>query len=523
LRNCIFWANSRNDEVDQFTQFCTSDPYKQGSINNCCIQGWTGEFEGVETFGDEPLFVDVNGLDGIAATEDDNFRLVPQSPCVDAGDSQFVPTGILTDIDGYKRTLLGNVDMGPYEYFTMLVDDDADGDPAPNDPSSSDPEECGSPAHPFDTIQEALNAVEPGYTIVVEQGSYPDSNPYGHNNIDFKGKNCILRSADPNNWDVVNKTHINSVVLFAGSEDPNCMLLGFKVHNLNNSCIYGRNSKATISNCNMSGNTTCRSTVMRDCDGLINNCLISDNYTSGGCALSYVINGCEGTIRNCTIANNISGVKVGSAKIENTIIYNNQNSQLEVDYGCVAEISYCNIQGGLEGIVGSGDVIGGLGNIDVDPCFVRLGQWDVENFVLYEGNYHLQSYGWRVEEDSPLAWTYDYLTSRCIDAGNPGYPIANEPKIVPNDLKNDFGANRRINMGAFGGTNQASMAPTDWALLADLNNDGLIDWQDFSSLTQNWLGNQVRNPADLDRNGIINMKDYVLMTALWRLNAGWRR
>ena len=401
----------------------------------------------------------------------------------------------------------------------IYVDDNAPNDPDPNDPTGSDLNECGSFAHPFDTIQEAIDAVEEGNTIEVLPGSYPDADPNSENQIDFAGKNCVLRSTDPNDWDVVNKTIINGVVLFDGSEDPNCKLLGFKIYNINHGAVSGRNTQATISNCNISGNATCHSTVLRDCDGLINNCLITDNITSGSCTLSYVIYGCEGTIRNCTIANNITGAKVGSAKIENTIIYNNQNIQLQVIEDCVAEISYCNIQGDLENIVG--DVIWGSGNLDVDPCFASLGQWDINDFQLDEGDYHLKSFGWRIDEENPSTWVFDQVTSRCIDAGNPGYSLKNELMAAPNDPENDHAINIRINMGAYGGTHQASLGPYNWSLLADMNNDGVVDFEDISLMAEDWLIGKQKDPGDLDRNGVVNMKDYALLGRIWQKSTNW--
>jgi hypothetical protein len=42
--------------------------------------------------------------------------------------------------------------------FTYFVDDDANNDPGPGDPNISDPLEDGSRQHPFDAIQEAINA-----------------------------------------------------------------------------------------------------------------------------------------------------------------------------------------------------------------------------------------------------------------------------------------------------------------------------------------------------------------------------
>src|SRR5262245_39371151 len=42
--------------------------------------------------------------------------------------------------------------------LTLYVDDDAPGDPGPDEPGVSDPMEDGTAAHPFDRIQEALDA-----------------------------------------------------------------------------------------------------------------------------------------------------------------------------------------------------------------------------------------------------------------------------------------------------------------------------------------------------------------------------
>ena len=60
------------------------------------------------------------------------------------------------------------------------------------------------------------------------------------------------------------------------------------------------------------------------------------------------------------------------------------------------------------------------------------------------------------------SWTYDNITSRCIDAGDPASPLGDEPMSVPRDPNNEYGINLRINMGAYGGTAQASIPPHDW-------------------------------------------------------------
>jgi hypothetical protein len=88
----------------------------------------------------DPLFVDADGPDNTAGTEDDNLRLSSGSPCIDAGDNAAVPAGISFDLEGNPRFVdsffspdTGNgtaplVDMGPYENMGLCVGDDTSGD-----------------------------------------------------------------------------------------------------------------------------------------------------------------------------------------------------------------------------------------------------------------------------------------------------------------------------------------------------------------------------------------------------------
>jgi predicted outer membrane repeat protein len=88
----------------------------------------------------DPLFVDPDGPDDIFGTEDDDLRLSPGSPCIDAGDNNAVPPNVTTDLDGNLRfvddpdtedTGQGDppiVDMGAYEYQAETCPAEFDGD-----------------------------------------------------------------------------------------------------------------------------------------------------------------------------------------------------------------------------------------------------------------------------------------------------------------------------------------------------------------------------------------------------------
>ena len=124
LSNCILWSNTDRDSSLESAQV-----YCEGAvINNCCVQGWTGKLGGTGNFGDAPLFIDFDGLDNVIGTEDDNLRLKPGSPCINAGDNAALPTDKLDldsdvdpnepipfDIEGKPRILNGIVDIGAYE------------------------------------------------------------------------------------------------------------------------------------------------------------------------------------------------------------------------------------------------------------------------------------------------------------------------------------------------------------------------------------------------------------------------
>ncbi len=126
LTNCILWGNSDSNGAQEASQVF-HDAASSVVVNYSCVQGLTGALGGIGNIGADPQFVDAEGADGEAGTQDDDLRLGSISPCIDAGDNTAVPQDIPTDLDGNPRFLeipetpdTGNgelpiVDMGPYE------------------------------------------------------------------------------------------------------------------------------------------------------------------------------------------------------------------------------------------------------------------------------------------------------------------------------------------------------------------------------------------------------------------------
>ena len=235
-------------------------------------------------------------------------------------------------------------------------------------------------------------------------------------------------------------------------------------------------------------------------------------------------------ITNCTIVGNSSidnnpplvPILGNPANISNCIIAD--YGPLTINSNPNANITFSNVLGGFPGV----------GNIDIDPGFVKPGYWadpnnpnlilepNDTNAVWVNGDYHLQSEGWRWDIKRHR-WTYDDVTSRCIDAGNPGSPLGDEPLSVPDDPDNEWGQNLRIDMGAYGGTAEASIPPYDWAILGDLTNDGTVDFNDFVYQAKDWRTRAQEQPGDLDRNGVVGMEDFGLLVEDWLLETSWHK
>ncbi len=99
----VFWGNTCEDE------YCGSGTDLEQ------VHGWDLFIEHSWIGGNDPLFIDADGPDGIVGTEDDNLRLSPESPLINAGDPD-PPLAPYMDADGHERILCGRIDIGAYEF-----------------------------------------------------------------------------------------------------------------------------------------------------------------------------------------------------------------------------------------------------------------------------------------------------------------------------------------------------------------------------------------------------------------------
>jgi predicted outer membrane repeat protein len=110
--NSILWGNSSPGSL-----ICNNGG-STTSISHSIVQGG---YAGVNNLNLDPQFVDLDGVDNLGGTPDDNLRPLAGSPVLNSGNnSHLVPPSLnppaATDLDGRPRILEATVDRGAYEY-----------------------------------------------------------------------------------------------------------------------------------------------------------------------------------------------------------------------------------------------------------------------------------------------------------------------------------------------------------------------------------------------------------------------
>jgi hypothetical protein len=301
-------------------------------------------------------------------------------------------------------------------------------------------------------------------------------------------------------------------------------------------------SDSTVTNCTFKGNSAVYGGGLNNLsysNPTVTNCTFTGNlaYKGGGMYNNWyndpIVTNCNFTGNSADYGGGMYNNYYGNPKVTNCIFWGNtaaNGNEIALTYYSTIYADYCDVQGNLPGIYddGVGTTINwGAGNIDADSLFVDPGYWDEngtpsdpnDDFWV-DGDYHLKSQGWRWDNDANN-WTWDDVTSPCIDAGNPGALLGDEPMTLDVDPLNRWGQNLRINMGAYGGTAEASMPPYDWALLADLTNDGIVNLEDFANQAKDWQNSADAQPGDLNRDGTVDINDALLMANDWLKTTSW--
>ena len=120
LTSNIIWDNRDLNGQGEDAQLYAL--YGEFTVDYCCVQAWSGTLTGMGNIGDDPLFIDLPGPDGLAGTEDDNLSLALISTCVDAGDPGHEPGAGETDYLGEVRLVCDRVDMGAVEFGRVRGD-----------------------------------------------------------------------------------------------------------------------------------------------------------------------------------------------------------------------------------------------------------------------------------------------------------------------------------------------------------------------------------------------------------------
>ena len=246
---------------------------------------------------------------------------------------------------------------------------------------------------------------------------------------------------------------------------------------------------------------------LRDYSADLRNCLIVKNSSSNACCRLYQLSGAPlFKFSNCTIANSGLYLQIyssGELALCNSIVWTDDGN-VEISAFAGVQAAYCDIFGGRGGIDTNGvaTVAWGPGNLQGDPLFADM----------VNDDYHLRSQGWRWDP-AGANWAHDAATSPGIDTGNPGSGVGSELLHVPADPGGQFGVNRRIDMGYYGGTAEASLPPPLASLRADLDNSGAVDLADLALYCMGL--SPFEGPGDLNHDGTLTAADLAIFAEDW--------
>ncbi len=108
ITNSILWDDTPEEIYDEKSATIITYSDVQG--------GWPGE----GNIDAEPCFVETGYWDANGVWIEGDYHLLPDSPCINAGDPNYIAEPNETDLDGKPRIIGGRIDMGAFEYSPAI-------------------------------------------------------------------------------------------------------------------------------------------------------------------------------------------------------------------------------------------------------------------------------------------------------------------------------------------------------------------------------------------------------------------
>jgi len=308
--------------------------------------------------------------------------------------------------------------------------------------------EDGTVGHPFHTIQQGIDAAISGDTVLVAEGTYSG---LGNRDINLSGK-AITVAAESEAYGpgrcTIDCQYLGRGLVFTSGETADTVVCGFTiVHGFADlgAGIYCSASSPRIRHCVLAGNIAQVNGGGVYCQGgslSLEHMTISRNQAilrGGGIC-------CDGAetmhLYQSIVWENLAGVDGFDLCIMDSLLSARTS---------MATLAYCDLRQDHPALcVGSLSTISATCCLAADPLFADANG----------GDFHLRSQmgRWCAQE---ATWIQDDKTSLCIDAGDPNTGTSQE--VWPHGL--------RANIGAFGGTLEASLSLSVVGSQGDLRRD----------------------------------------------------
>ncbi len=357
------------------------------------------------------------------------------------------------------------------------------------------------------TIQDAIDHTVDGGQVLLSRGIHKGQ---GNHRLDFKGKAISVCGEGRPGDCVIDCERLGRGFCFHNGEGPDSVLENLTICGAidqRGAAIYCREAGPTIRHCILAGNEA-REIGGAFCvdysDVRFIHCTMVGNRTGQEGGAGACINSARAYFENCIFTANVapSGdhLSLGAGGF-------NKPNTAAVMYYTAMDRPATRITMPSKGAT----LVWDEGNIDSTAEFADAGYWDPmgtpndtndDLFVL--GDYHQRSEAGRWDANAGR-WVYDPTTSDGIDAGSPSVPYAEE--VWPHGF--------RVNMGAYGATNEASLSNDSTGHAVDLNWDGFVTNQDVALFMRAWLEQDLLHRQDFNCDDIVDFGDFAMLIEAW--------